>query len=81
MMINFLENEVFSIIVAITCVIILYIILNKQSLKIVKKLLFGIINGFLISSVLYYVFNMSLEIISVVGLIIFMLTIFLSKAN
>lgn len=75
----FLKNEVLSIIIAVACILILFFILRKQSVPIIKKILLGLVTGLILSSVLYFLFGMSLEIISLIGIITFFTTIFLTK--
>jgi len=74
-----IENEVFSLIIAGTCIIVLIFILGTKSGKIVKKIALGIITGFGTSMFLYGILNLSAVIVTAVGLITFFATILLTK--
>ena len=78
---EFLDNQISSLVIAGVCVLVLLFILGKFGFKLIKRILKGAVLGILISVVLYYVVHLPLETVAVIGLITFLLGAIFGKVN
>ena len=77
--IEFLKNEMQSVIVVVTFIIVVFFILGKKAGSIIARVFRGLFAGAAIAAVLHFVLHLNLETVGIIGLAVFVLSAIFGK--
>ena len=79
--IEFLKNEIQSVIVVVAFIIVVFIILGNKASSIIARVFRGLFAGAAIAAVLHFVFHLNLETVGIIGLAVFVFTAIFGKVK
>jgi len=70
---EFLKSYSEGLIIAVVCAIVIFFVLRKIAFKIIKRIIVGLFLGLAVSAFLYYVIQLPVETVGLIGVAAFLL--------